>query len=159
MTTDKLREALEIALWRNDDPEQGYVLHPENAEQMREALTHLTALEKEREWQSIESAPRDGTEIFVKDEWGIIKHVFWCKEMGGCWAIKDHDEGQLLNPMFQKHWKHLDKPPTIASCNQEKDDISKCPGCGGDPDNGHDRCDPPSPYYCTKCEAKKAWRE
>jgi len=30
-------------------------------------------------------------------------------------------------------------------------DLSKCPGCGGPADNGHDRCDPPSPYYCTKC--------
>ena len=27
-----------------------------------------------------------------------------------------------------------------------------CPGCNGIPDNGFDRCDPPSPYYCTKCQ-------
>lgn len=31
-------------------------------------------------------------------------------------------------------------------------DLSKCPGCGGPADNGHDRCLPPSPYCCTKCE-------
>lgn len=30
-------------------------------------------------------------------------------------------------------------------------DLNECPGCGGDADNGHDRCVPPSPYYCTKC--------
>jgi hypothetical protein len=30
-----------------------------------------------------------------------------------------------------------------------------CPGCNGDADNGHDRCDPPNPYYCTKCEANQ----
>lgn len=30
-------------------------------------------------------------------------------------------------------------------------DINKCPKCGGSADNGHDRCYPPSPYYCTKC--------
>ena len=30
--------------------------------------------------------------------------------------------------------------------------LSECPKCGGPADNGHTRCDPPSPYYCTKCE-------
>lgn len=28
----------------------------------------------------------------------------------------------------------------------------KCPQCGGEPDNGFDRCVPPNPYLCTKCE-------
>lgn len=31
-------------------------------------------------------------------------------------------------------------------------DITKCPKCGGPADNGFDRCYPPNPYYCTKCE-------
>lgn len=30
-------------------------------------------------------------------------------------------------------------------------DLSICPGCGGPADNGHDRCVPPTAYYCTKC--------
>lgn len=30
-------------------------------------------------------------------------------------------------------------------------DLNKCPKCGGKADNGHDRCFPPNPYYCTKC--------
>jgi len=30
-----------------------------------------------------------------------------------------------------------------------------CPGCNGIPDNGFDRCVPPSPYYCTKCSAQQ----
>ena len=29
--------------------------------------------------------------------------------------------------------------------------LNVCPGCGGEADNGHDRCYPPNPYYCTKC--------
>jgi len=33
--------------------------------------------------------------------------------------------------------------------------LDKCPGCGGPADNGHDRCLPPSPYYCTKCMEKE----
>lgn len=37
-----------------------------------------------------------------------------------------------------------------------KDYLSTCPGCGGPADNGHDRCLPPSPYYCTKCEEKES---
>ncbi len=31
-------------------------------------------------------------------------------------------------------------------------DLTKCPNCGGDADNGHDRSYPPNVYYCTKCE-------
>ena len=31
------------------------------------------------------------------------------------------------------------------------DDLSKCPRCGGDADNGHDRCYPPTAYLCGKC--------
>ncbi len=30
-------------------------------------------------------------------------------------------------------------------------DLNKCPKCGGVADNGHDRCLPPNPYFCTKC--------
>ena len=31
-------------------------------------------------------------------------------------------------------------------------DLTKCPNCGGEADNGHDRCMPPNVYFCTKCE-------
>jgi len=30
-------------------------------------------------------------------------------------------------------------------------DLSTCPNCGGNADNGHDRCIPPSPYPCSMC--------
>jgi hypothetical protein len=30
--------------------------------------------------------------------------------------------------------------------------LFECPGCGGPADNGHDRCIPPNPYFCTKCQ-------
>lgn len=29
--------------------------------------------------------------------------------------------------------------------------LDQCPKCGGKADNGHDRCLPPSAYYCVKC--------
>lgn len=34
----------------------------------------------------------------------------------------------------------------------DEPDIDKCPRCNGPADNGFDRCVPPSPYLCTKCE-------
>ena len=37
-------------------------------------------------------------------------------------------------------------------------DLTKCPACGGPADNGHDRCVPPSPYFCTKCEGLRPKR-
>lgn len=37
--------------------------------------------------------------------------------------------------------------------DKSEPDISKCPRCGGEADNGHDRCYPPNPYNCTKCES------
>lgn len=33
-------------------------------------------------------------------------------------------------------------------------DLDTCPKCKGVADNGHDRCYPPNPYYCTKCCAE-----
>lgn len=36
--------------------------------------------------------------------------------------------------------------------NEQPGKVDKCPKCGGDADNGYDRCVPPNPYYCTKCE-------
>ncbi len=33
------------------------------------------------------------------------------------------------------------------------EDLSRCPSCAGPADNGHDRCVPPTAYFCTKCEA------
>lgn len=39
----------------------------------------------------------------------------------------------------------------------EEPDIHKCPTCGGVADQGFDRCYPPNPYECTKCEAK--WKQ
>jgi hypothetical protein len=32
-------------------------------------------------------------------------------------------------------------------------DLSKCPNCGGEADNGHDRSYPPVAYFCSKCMA------
>ena len=36
-----------------------------------------------------------------------------------------------------------------------KESLNRCPGCGGAADNGHDRCLPPNPYFCTKCMGRE----
>lgn len=42
----------------------------------------------------------------------------------------------------------------ILGTGWEAVDLSKCPKCGGPADNGHDRCLPPNPYFCTKCSGE-----
>lgn len=42
-----------------------------------------------------------------------------------------------------------------ATDSHAESDLTKCPNCGGPADNGHDRCVPPNPYWCTKCEKIK----
>ena len=43
---------------------------------------------------------------------------------------------------------------TNPPADDHEPDLSKCPCCGGDADNGHDRALPPSPYYCRKCQTE-----
>ena len=41
-----------------------------------------------------------------------------------------------------------------AFINYEQDvnvNTNTCPRCGGDADNGHDRCYPQNPYHCQRC--------
>lgn len=42
--------------------------------------------------------------------------------------------------------------PAEPADAQERGDELKCPRCGGEADNGHDRCHPPNAYNCTKCD-------
>ena len=46
-----------------------------------------------------------------------------------------------------------------ALAEADEPDLSKCPNCGGPADNGHDRCVPPNPYWCVKCETHPPRRE
>jgi len=32
-------------------------------------------------------------------------------------------------------------------------DLNTCPNCGGEADQGHDRCYPPTAYLCSKCQS------
>ena len=49
----------------------------------------------------------------------------------------------------------VNEPTSQLDRNEEwEPDLDICPNCEGPADNGHDRCVPPSPYYCSKCEAE-----
>lgn len=54
-------------------------------------------------------------------------------DMGGVSELADSQNGDSASV-----------PPT-------SDSLHKCPKCDGPADNGHDRCLPPNPYFCTKC--------
>jgi len=110
-TTDKLRdvrEALYIA-WQ-DRREIG-----ETGEVFIRAIARLTALEKEREWQSIESAPRDGTPILAYVA-GRCYGDTWCDVVFYSDTTDRWFSGN--SPIKPTHWMQLPAPPTIASCKR-----------------------------------------
>lgn len=53
--------------------------------------------------------------------------------------------------------------PSSSDMPEIEMDLNTCPQCGGPADNGHDRCIPPSPYWCSKCNpaaiADSCWHE
>ncbi len=71
--------------------------------------------------------------------------------------LRDTDVGDCWHGLYARvtYWRELpDKPPALTSQDGGAS-LDKCPNCGGLADNGHDRCLPPNPYYCTKCQASQ----
>ena len=62
---------------------------------------------------------------------------------------EDLEDSEPLDRHPPTHWQKLG--PSPAGIEEPAPDISLCPNCGGPADNGHDRCVPPSPYFCAKC--------
>jgi hypothetical protein len=73
-------------------------------------------LKKKTEWQPIETAPKDGTAIFI---WltlagGWFKRVHWSAKVSA-WVDWDHGEEAIYGYDGDKnisHWMPLPKPPT-----------------------------------------------
>jgi len=54
---------------------------------------------------------------------------------------------------LRKSWVRVQKAILVGHAFSQEDEpnLDVCPGCGGPADNGHDRCVPPSPYFCQRC--------
>ena len=63
----------------------------------------------------------------------------------GCWVYELKDPSQIKE--IEKYYE--------LGLSGEPDYGMKCPKCGGEADNGHDRCFPHNAYHCTKCSPKK----
>lgn len=65
-----------------------------------------------------------------------------------------------MSKAYRDNWErtfgksHKRRGKSTKKSNGGETDLSKCPGCGGEADNGFDRCVPPAPYYCTTCTEK-----
>lgn len=63
----------------------------------------------------------------------------------------------VCNALAYDQWEALRQALFNEPAVPNKDpDLSCCPRCGGLADNGHDRCFPPTVYFCTKCAADLA---
>jgi hypothetical protein len=93
---------------------------PEQATQLQ---AQVEALRKEAEWQAIETAPKDGTEILVSFKKVGVKCVAWTTRWGdptdeyAHWHIDDnkHDPYPLrgYNEGDELGWKPLPQPPAL----------------------------------------------
>lgn len=72
----------------------------------------------------------------------------WAEDVIGFSAYDGNDEDWRIRVRRARtnHEEMLRPTPS------PEPDIDKCPGCGGEADNGHDRMHPPNPYFCSRCE-------
>lgn len=66
------------------------------------------------------------------------------------------DDQEYLGTVRLESVVALKKALAAYEAQKSEPNIDKCPTCDGEADNGFDRCLPPSPYQCTKCEAQNA---
>jgi hypothetical protein len=90
----------------------------------------------------------DGTGTFVIFMDRIVGEIYRYYAMKS-FAITADGELQIFNE------GDTEKSIKRFSVTSTEPDLSKCPRCGGPADNGHDRCVPPNPYNCSKCEKEE----
>jgi len=102
-------EDLELVSWLNRRPAGGF----------QAAINDITRLTAENEklraalqWQPIETAPKDGTEIIVYRPDAGVFGAFYSDE---CWFCTYSGEDFSLEP--PTHWMHLPPPPALKENN------------------------------------------
>lgn len=61
------------------------------------------------DWQDIESAPRDGTDILVFEK-GVSRIAFWDTARGGIWS-----EWPGRVQVYPEHWQPTPPPPKVKA--------------------------------------------
>lgn len=63
------------------------------------------------EWQPIDTAPKDGSDILVVSESAEFKIIFWSEDDGedGCWCDPLYFIGEETETLT--HWMPLPEPP------------------------------------------------
>lgn len=83
--------------------------------ELKQALTALTELRKEMEWQPIETAPKDGTNVDLYGTYKGYKYrITDCRfiPLEGYWFAVNSMMG---NGFVPTHWHPLPQPPKKAS--------------------------------------------
>lgn len=86
----------------------------------------------------------------------------YSEEKADCLNGKPHDMELVVHAPSDKwpDWKRCKdcdyevRGEYEPKMSEQRTDLNTCPSCGGPADNGHSREDPPSVYYCSKCEAQ-----
>lgn len=98
---------------------------PENRSIMKNALEHLSALEAQRGWQPIETAPKDGTRILA-----------WCEQYAAPLTLQYYDNikgwciyYEVLPKHRPTHWQPLPLPPGHVA--QRIEQGASIPSVGG----------------------------
>lgn len=78
-------------------------------------------------WQPIDTAPKDGTEILVfvppaKWSGGYVRSVMWVEDSDhSCWCVEDNKLGPFaLRGGSPTHWMQLPEPPAIEEPSHDR---------------------------------------
>ena len=101
---------------------------------------------------------RSGREVFLEErikelEEKADKYDFLLENYGRCCSVQMNGVGLWALRGISGRGKTLDEAISnlMDFKDEEKEALGACPKCGGEADNGFDRCLPPNPYHCTKC--------
>lgn len=81
-------------------------------------------------------------------------------KLSGCDDANKELRAEYADVMYSKNMEIADLTAKLEAAEarikelEGEPDTTRCPDCGGQADNGFDRCLPPNPYSCSKCQQK-----
>ena len=67
------------------------------------------------QWQPIETAPKDGTEIIVFEKGGVICTAYWESGYFGHSGWTHHQSRSDVDAVNPSHWMPLPNPPSLEA--------------------------------------------